>query len=118
MAAFTAVTALGCDRKSRLKKVTFTAVGPDTYDAGGSVLHLGVAGGLGSLGFVERVDGCVLIGVSAHASSKWLCTYVPATAGAPATGKIKVDLLIQATPAEEGTTDMKATTFTFEAVGV
>ncbi len=119
MAAFTAATGVAQNRKDKLKTVTFTAVGPNTYDASGSVLDLSTAAaGLGPLyGFKKRVDGCHMIGVSAHASSKWLCTYVPAAAGAPATGLVKVDLLIQATPAEEGATDMHATTFTFVAFG-
>ncbi len=117
-AAFTSVTALGQNRKDKLKTVTFTAVGSALYDAGGSILDLSTAGGLGvTSGFKKRVDGVHMLGVSAHASSKWLCTYVPAAAGAPATGKLKVDLLIQATPAEEGATDMSGTTFTFVAFG-
>ncbi len=117
MAAFTSVTGVSQNRKDKLKTVTFTALGPNTYDASGSVLDLSRTGGLGLLGFKSRVDGVHCIGVSAHASSKWLCTYVPAALGAPATGLVKVDLLIQATPAEEGATDMHATTFTFVAFG-
>ncbi len=119
MAAFTSVTGVGQSRKDKLKHVTFTAVGPNTYDTSGSVLDLSRTGGLGLLGFKTRVDGCLCIGVNvgASASAKWVLTYVGATASAPATGLVFVQLLAQATPAEEGATDMHATTFRFIAWG-
>lgn len=119
MAAFTSVTGVGQNRKDKLKTVTFTAVGPNTYDAGGSTLDLSRTGGLKNLGFAKRVDGCVCLGVivAQSASAKWTLTYVQATSSAPATGKMAAGLTWQATPAEEGATDMSGTTFLFVAFG-
>ena len=100
-----------------IKEVILDIVGPASYDAGGSTSDLSstVTALAGTITFT-KVWGVTLIAVSAHASSKFGFAYVPAAANAPATGKIKLDDLIQATPAEF-TGDASGTTFTIKVHG-
>lgn len=116
MGAFTDHTVLSVSQ-GQTKRVVMTVKGPASYDAGGSTLDLSsaVAALAGTISFV-KTWGVHLLGVSAHASSKFKATYVPAAGNAPATGKIKLDDLIQATPAEFSG-DASGTTFTIEVVG-
>jgi hypothetical protein len=100
-----------------IKRVILTVAGPASYDAGGSTIDLSSAvTALGGTLTFTKVYGVDCIAVSAHASSKFKATYVPAAGNAPATGKIKLDDLIQATPAEFSG-DASGTTFTLEVVG-
>jgi hypothetical protein len=122
MSAFTIVSKLSADSapSGAAKRVTFTATGTASYDTGGSVLNLAQSGVLGIDGFTA-VHGVKLIGVAAAASDRYVCTYVRASAGAAATGLIKVrDADGAPTPMVQvsSTTDLSALTFIFEAVGV
>jgi hypothetical protein len=121
MSAFTVVSILSADSapSGAAKRVTFTATGTASYDTAGSVLNLATSGVLGINGF-SAVHGVKLVGVAAAASDRYVCTYVRAAAGAPATGKLKVRDADDATAMIEvsSTTDLSALTFVFEAVGV
>jgi hypothetical protein len=117
MGAFTDHTILKAEQLGSTKRVIMTAKGPASYDSGGSTLDLSdTITALGGTLKFTKVYGLGLIAVSAHASSKYGVRYVPAAANAPATGKVKLDDLIQATPAEF-TGDASGTTFTFEVIG-
>lgn len=116
MGAFTSVTCVAFT-SGPIKRAVVTALGPASYDAGGSTIDLSSAvSGLDGANTFTKVWGLNRLGVSAHASSKYGIAYVPAASNAPATGKIKLDDLIQATPAEFSG-DASGTTFTFEIVG-
>ena len=58
-------------------------------------------------------------GIGAAAADRYFCTYVPAAAGAPATGKVKVRDADAATAMSEvaGAADLSTVTFTFEVTG-
>ena len=67
----------------------FTVAGTASYDTGGSLLDLSIAT-LGVDNGFAVVHGVSVIGVTPAASDRYHCTYIPAAAGAPATGLIKV----------------------------
>lgn len=118
MGSFTAPTVLGANRKDRLKCVTLTVVGATSYATGGDTLDLSQAALGKANGFAKRVDGIQLIGTSAAANTKYLPCYVPATAGAPATGLVKIHDITAASDAEVvSTTSLAGVTFTFVAFG-
>lgn len=130
MGAFTitAVTGVHVGDMGRGKHVVLTATGPASYDTGGSAIDLSSANtvltGLVNEAFFVRVTGLKLVGVSAAASDRYHCTYIPAALGAPATGLIKVrDLDTTGGGATDGViqvagaTDLSAVVFTFEITG-
>lgn len=113
MGSFAAPTVLGTSRVDKLKMITFTVVGSASYATSGDTLDL-------SAHFPVRTDLVILRGVptGGAADSKYRGTYVRAAAGASATGLVKFDDLIQATPAElANTTDLSAVTFIGVAYG-
>ena len=116
MGSFTGHSVKAVDQGS-IKEVILDIVGPASYDAGGSILDLSsaVTALAGTITFT-KVWGVTLIAVSAHASSKYGVRYVPGASNAPALGKLKLDDLIQATPAEF-TGDASGTTFTIKVHG-
>jgi hypothetical protein len=85
-----------------LKIATMELTLSGSYDAGGSVADFSTAGNLGgALGF-QKVYGCSGVGVATagHANSKYKPALVRAASDAAATAKVKIDDVIQATPAE------------------
>lgn len=125
MGAFTVTSVIGCATgdMGRGKSVVLTATGPASYDAAGSIIDLSSANTV-LTGFVSdaafvRVTGLKLVGIGAAAADRYFCTYVPAAAGAPATGKVKVRDANDATAMAEvaGATDLSTVTFTFEITG-
>lgn len=110
------------------KRAIVQATGPASYDTNGSVLDLSSANstltGLDPLASFTRVDALVLCGVSPHASDRYSPKYIRASAGAPATGTVKVRDTSTVTTGTPGTvdevastTDLHTTTFTFEVIG-
>ena len=123
MGAFTitGVTACATGDMGRGKAVVITATGPASYDAGGSVIDLSSANTtlttlLNEAAFV-RVTGLKQVAIGAAAADRYYCQYVIASAGAPATGKIKVRDADAATAMSEASGDLSAVTFTFEITG-
>lgn len=123
MGAFTVTSVIGCATgdMGRGKSVVLTATGPASYDAGGSILDLSSANTV-LTGFVSdaafvRVTGLKQVGVGAAAADRYYCQYVPAAAGAPATGKVKVRDADDATAMSEASGDLSTVTFTFEITG-
>ena len=130
MGAFTVTSVTGCaiGDMGRGKRVVLTATGPASYDTGGSIIDLSSANtvltGLLNEAFFTRVTGLKLVGVGAAAADRYHCTYIPAAAGAPATGLIKVrDLDTTGAGATDGViqvagaADLSTVTFTFEITG-
>ena len=125
MGAFTVTSVTGCATgdMGRGKSVVLTATGPASYDTGGSIIDLSSANTV-LTGFVSdaafvRVTGLKVVGVSAAAAARYHCTYIPAAAGAPATGKVKVRDADAATAMSEvaGAADLSTVIFTFEITG-
>ena len=123
MGAFTVTSVVGCSTgdMGRGKSVVLTATGPASYDAGGSVIDLSSANTV-LTGFVSdaafvRVTGLKVVGIGAAAADRYFCTYVPAAAGAPATGKVKVRDADDSTAMSEASGDLSTVTFTFEITG-
>jgi hypothetical protein len=116
MGAFTSVTALEVTPLPNGKLVVFSAVAPASYDAGGSTIDLSSAGGLGAWGCFQVVYSCVQCGFDATANEKYKASFLPASAGAAATGKLKVRDESQAADAE-ASGDLSAVTMYFTAVG-
>jgi hypothetical protein len=114
MGAFTAVTLLQENNSGSTKTRIFSALGPASYDAGGSVIDLSSATLGGFVGFSEVYCG-QLAGIAA-ASTKYQCVFVPAAAGAAATGKIKIHDSSAAADAE-ASGDLSAVTFYFRFEG-
>lgn len=130
MGAFTVTSVTGCATgdMGRGKSVVLTATGPASYDTGGSIIDLSSANTV-LTGFVSdaalvRVTGLKVVGIGAAAADRYHCTYIPAAAGAPATGLIKVrDLDTTGAGATDGViqvagaADLSTVTFTFEITG-
>jgi len=104
-APFTAVTVVGESMLIDGGKIAWgTAVGPS--DAGANtVLDLSGA-------FNGAVAACNIV---AESTAMYVCQYARATAGAPATGKVRI--LEGTTDVAQSTADLKGITFTWFAVG-
>lgn len=115
MGAFTSVTPVG--RASNLegrKVLIVTAVGPASYDAGGSEIDLGTTA-LGLLDGFTAASGATCIKVAGTAADKYFAT---AIAGASAhTLKIVVRDAEAGTAAAEVSGDISALTFTLVCYG-
>ena len=92
MGSFGTPTILGASREDRLKKITFSVAGSASYATGGDTLALTAAALVSNPFGMVRVDGVKLVGVptGGAANSKYSATYIRDTAGAAATGKIKL----------------------------
>lgn len=104
-------TALRSEVNNGVKTVVVEVTGTASYDTGGSVADL-------SSHFSSKVYGAKLLAVSPHASGKYRPSFIPGSSYAVATGKVKL-YDITANPGAEvtSTTDLSATTFTFEVTG-
>lgn len=118
MGAFGTITVLGAARHDRLKTITFSVAGSNSYATGGDTLDLSMTA-LGKVhGFKARVDGVTLIAQPTAANSKYVPVYVRAAAGAAATGLVKIHDTSAAADAEvSNATDLSGVTFIFKAVG-
>jgi hypothetical protein len=95
-----------------LKRAVIDTLGPASYDTGGSLIDL-------SATFPSKVLGVTVIAVSPHASDKYYVTFIPGASDGPALGKLKIRDLSAASDAEvSSTTDLSATTFRIEAIGL
>ncbi len=105
-----------------VKRRIVSALGPNTYSSGGNEFDCSAdaTDGFGvAFDAFNVVHSIKLISVgpgTAASASTYAMTYIPATAYAAATGKIKVDDLLQATPAENAAS-LAALTFVFEVIG-
>jgi hypothetical protein len=114
MGAFTSATQLS--PSAGVPKVgTFSAVGPASYDTGGSVIDLSVATLGAGIGFVRVDNVMVTSSSSAHSFN-----YVRAASGAAATGKIvvKSDALADGGDEVAGSTSLSGVTFYLTVSGV
>ena len=94
MGTFAAPTVLGRSREDKLQTVTFTVVGSGSYATGGDTLDLSTLG-------MTRIDHVTLGATgSAVADDQYNCLYKRATAGAAATGLVKIRDLDEAADAE------------------
>lgn len=105
------------------KRAVIECTGPASYDTNGSVIDLSSANtvltGLNNESAFTAVRGVARLGVSPHASDKYMPAFVPGASGSPSTGTIKLRDLSAASDAEvASTTDLSATTFVFEVCGV
>jgi hypothetical protein len=103
MGAFTGTTWIAdLDIGSNSKTSLISAVAPASYDANGSILDLSEATLGSGHGFavVYSVKNAGLPVAGTKANSSYRATYAPATDYAAATGKVAIDHLFQATPAE------------------
>jgi hypothetical protein len=113
MGAFTSVTQLSNEFGVHERRAVITAVGPASYDAGGSTIDLSsLAGG----GF-SKVYGVKLIGQPTAASDRYQLTFITAASYGAATGKLKVRDINAASDAE-ASGDLSAVTFVLEVTGV
>ena len=117
---FGTLTVLWEDNSGGCKKRGISCLGPATYTGTtGSELDLssdatdGLGNGWDAFAAVYHV---ALGGVSPAASTKYRTIYVPAAAGAPATGRVRIIDDEQATPAEPSG-DLSGTTFYFVVMG-
>lgn len=124
MSAFTITAVLQRDvgRYGSGKRVLLSCTGTASYDTNGSVINLSSSNttltGLDADAAFTVVNGVSVVGTTLHGSDKYRCMYVRASAGAPATGTLKVRDLSAASDAEvSSTTDLSATTFFLEVVG-
>jgi|GEM_PF-2285784 len=122
MGTFAEATVLSVGVSGGQKKAIISCVGSASYATGGDILDLDVGttaatsamGGWAGFAVVDFVTGYA----ATAANSKYKCHYVRAASGAPATGLIKIDDMIQATPAEiANATDLSGQTFYFEVTG-
>jgi hypothetical protein len=97
----------------------FTVAGTASYDTGGSVIDLSTTT-LGLDNGFTVVHGVSVLGVAAAASDRYQPVYVRASAGAAATGKLKVRDADDATAMSEvgSTDDLSTHTFIIEVTGV
>lgn len=124
MSAFviTAVKMISVGGPGGCKRALVRATGTASYDTGGSIIALGsgntVLTGLNNEAYFTTVLGVVPVGVGTAASDVYRLQYVNAAADAAATGLLKVRDLAAAADAEvSSTTDLSATTWTFEVFG-
>lgn len=116
MGAFTSVSVLAGSDAGGIKTRIVTATGPASYDSGGSVIDLS------STGLANAYDGFVLVYGGRCISNEdatdctYLAEYIAAAAYAPATGKLRISLREQATPAE-ASGDMSGRVWTFVFYG-
>jgi len=104
-AAFTAVTVVGESLLIDGGKVAWgTAVGPDVAGAD-TVIDLSSA-------FNGAVAMCNIV---AESTAMYVCQYLRAASGAPATGKVRI--LAGTTDVAQSTADLKGITFTWMAIG-
>ena len=100
---------------SHSRRAVLSVTGSASYATGGDTLDLSALTG----GGMTVVFGVARLSVSAHGNDKYALSYVPAAAGAPATGKIKIRDLAAGTPGAEvsSTTDLSAVSWTVEVIG-
>lgn len=126
MSAFTvtAVKSVTVGSVGGMKRAIIQCTGTASYDTGGSVLNLSSTNttltGFNGEAFFTYVYGLSVVNVGTAASDKYRLQYLGAAAFAPATGVIKVRDLSATDSATEvsSTTDLSATTWTFEVFGV
>jgi hypothetical protein len=95
-----------------LKRAVIDVTGTASYDTGGSLIDL-------SATFPSKVLGATVIATSPHASDKYRVMFIPGASDGAALGKLKIRDLSAASDAEvSSTTDLSATTFRIEAVGL
>lgn len=118
--SFAVTTELSNELSSKQRRAVLLITGTASYDTNGSVVDLSALPG----GGFTKVHGAKVIGVGAHASDKYLFTFVPAASYAAATGKLKVRNALIVTTGTPGsldeissTTDLSALTFVLEVVG-
>ncbi len=105
-----------------VKRRIVSALGPTTYSSGGNEFDCSAdaTDGFGNaFDAFNVVHSVKLIGIApgtAASASTYQSTWIPATAYAAATGKLKVDDLLQATPAENAAS-LAALVFLFEVIG-
>ena len=113
MGAFTSVTQLSNELGTHERRAVVTAVGPASYDAGGSTIDLSsLAGG----GF-SKVYGVKLISQPTAANDKYQPTFINAASYAAATGKLKIRD-VSASGDAEASGDLSAVTFVLEVTGI
>lgn len=124
MSAFTvtAVKMIKVGGPGGCKQAIIRCTGTASYDTGGSVLNLSSSNtallALNNEAYFTTVTGLAPVGVDTAASDKYRLQYVNAAADAPATGLIKArDLSAQPAAEVTSTTDLSATTWTFEVFG-
>jgi hypothetical protein len=125
MSAFTvtAVKSVSVGGPGAQKRAIIQCTGTASYDTGGSVLDLSSANttltGFNNEAAFTLVHGLSVVNCGTAASDKYRFQYLGAAAFAPATGVIKARDLTAASDAEvSSTTDLSATTWTFEVFGV
>lgn len=88
-----------------------------SYATGGDTIDLSALSAASGGGFT-LVHGGHMIASPTAGNDKYLCTYVPAAAYAPATGLVKIRDASAASDAEvSNTTDLSAVTIIFEFIG-
>lgn len=112
MGAFTSVTHVATLNAIGGKVGIFTAVGPASYDAGGSVIDLST--NLTADQSFTSVKGVQVIGMGASASAKYWAAYI--TGASVALGKAFLRDLTAASDAE-ASGDLSSHTFTFAVFG-
>lgn len=114
MGAFTSVTQISNELHTHGRRAVVTAVGPASYDAGGSVIDLSALTG----GGFNKVHGVTLIGQGTAANDRYQPTFIHAAAYAAATGKLKVRDINATDSAAEASGDLSAVTFVLEVIGL
>ena len=116
-------TVLAESNAGGVKKRLVSRPGPVSYSAGGAEFDCSSSAidGFGNEydGFTV-VYGVTLVGLAPSATASnttYKATYLPAAAYAAATGLVKLDHLLQATPAENATADLSLVLFLFEITG-
>ncbi len=117
-------TVIGEDNSGGLKRRIVTSPGPASYTTGGGEFDCSsnTTDGMGTqydaLTVVYSIKVIGLAPAGTASNSKYKSTYLPATAYAAATGLLKLEDMIQATPAEATSSgDLSAIVFLIEVVG-
>jgi len=109
MGAFTSVTQVSASSGSP-KMVVFTALGPASYDAGGSVIDLSVATLGAFAGFNTVHSASIVSSTAAHT-----CNFIRGAANA---GKIVVFNAVAVDGGDEASGDLSGSTFRVTVTGV
>jgi hypothetical protein len=118
---FSALTVLAESNAGGIKIRNISALGPAAYATGGAELDLssdstdGLSNNYDAFAKVYCVLRC---GAGAAADDQYLCTFVPGSSGAAATGKVKIRDADEAADAEvANAVDLSAVTFYFLVIG-
>ncbi len=105
-----------------IKTRIVSALGPTTYSSGGNEFDCSsdATDGFGNVAdaftVVHSIECIGVAAGTAASASTYKFLYIPAASYAAATGKLKVDDVLQATPAENGAS-LAALTFLFRVTG-